>query len=118
MSLAIDITGVLRANVRGIWHDVGSYKKNGKLVSSFYIDAYEFVEPYDNNGIPDHYLVHGGGHSDICPTGFSFVDADTGLVVSGPLTSLDAVMAVSPDDEIYEIYEPVISKGTLNGSSS
>ena len=117
MSLAIEVTEVLRANVRGIWHDVDLYKKNNKLLSSFCIDAYEFVKSYGTNGIPlaDPYLVHGGGQSDICPTGFSFVDADTGLTVSGPLTSLDAVMTVYSDEEIYE---PVISKGTLNGHSS
>lgn len=74
MSLAINtdkVTGVLLADG---WHDV-----KGK---SFDLDSYEYVW--------EDRLVHGGGASDVCATGFTFTDGQ-GSRYAGPLTAIQAV---------------------------
>jgi len=93
MSLAIDIDEVVKVNISGTWHDVGQYDDG---VSSFFLDSYEFIS---NPGF-DQNLEHGGGQGGICATGFSFIDADTNLRISGPLTSIIAVMTMGPNANI------------------
>ena len=93
MSLAIDIDEVVKVNIDGIWYDVGQYDDG---VSSFFLDSYEFIS---NPGF-DQNIEHGGGQGGICATGFSFIDADTTLRVSGPLTSITAVMTTGPNANI------------------
>ena len=116
MSLFIDIDEVQRVCVAGHWYDVKWFDNAGAVVSTFLIDSYEFItrRGYEDK-IPSWFVEHGGGASGICAEGFKFVDADTGLTVSGPLTSIDAVMTVDPDNQLDSI---IISKGTLNGHSS
>ena len=89
MSLAIDIDEVVKVNISGTWHDVHQYNEG---VSSFFLDAYEFIS--------DSILLHGGGQGGICATGFSFIDADTNLRISGPLTSITAVMTAGSNANI------------------
>lgn len=74
MSLFID-TNTIRAVLLGDqWHDV----KGG----TFDVDSYEFQQ--------DETLVHGGGRSDVCATGFTFL-TDSGARMWGPLTAIQAV---------------------------
>tara|TARA_R100000008_G_scaffold26891_1_gene14779 strand:+ start:700 stop:1053 length:354 start_codon:yes stop_codon:yes gene_type:complete len=89
MSLAIEVDDVVKVNISGTWHDVNRYK-DGR--SSFALDSYEFL-----NG---SLLLHGGGEGGICATGFTFFDADTNLKISGPLTSITAVMYNEPVEEL------------------
>lgn len=73
MSIAIDtdrVSGVLLADG---WHQVEG--------TSFDLDSYEFVW--------GERLIHGGGNSGVCATGFTFYE--DGLRISGPLTALLAV---------------------------
>ena len=93
MSLNIDVDDVVKVNISGTWHDVYQYNEG---VSSFFLDAYEFI--YDQN------LEHGGGQGGICATGFTFIDAETNLTISGPLTSIIAVMTADP-----EVYVPRVT---------
>ena len=90
MSLNIDVDDVVKVNISGTWHDVHQYDEGG---SSFFLDAYEFI--YDS------ILLHGGGQGGVCETGFTFVDDDTNLKISGPLTSITAVMYNDPDENDY-----------------
>ena len=116
MSLAIDIDKIKRVRVAGHWYDVKWRNDRGVRVSTFLFDSYEFItrRGYEDK-YPPWYVEHGGGDYDTCAKGFEFVDKETGGIVVGPFTSIDAVMTGDSDDEIYE---PVISKGTLNGHSS
>lgn len=75
MSLCIDIDHVSRVLLADGWHKVAE--------SSFLLDAYEYVEGDD--------IVHGGGNSGICSTGFAFRTL-AGETFFGPLS---AVLAVS-----------------------
>ena len=111
MSLAIDIDTVVKVCVAGEWYDVKPWYEGYKTLSSFYIDAYEYVTYLDPDEWPTR-TEHGGGDHGICSAGFSFVDKATGLRVSGPLTSIDAVMN-----------DPSLSKSrakesSVNGSSA
>ena len=111
MSLAIDVDTVVKVCVAGKWHDVKLWHEGYKTLSSFYIDAYEYISRSD----PDDWntrIEHGGGDHDICSAGFSFADEATGLRVSGPLTSLDAVMN-DPSLSKTRTKEP-----SVNGSSA
>ena len=92
MSLAIDIDEVVKVNISGTWHDVAYYGEDDEGGSSFFLDSYEFIS---NPGF-DQNLEHGGGQGGICATGFSFIDAETNLKISGPLTSITAVMTADP----------------------
>jgi len=73
MSLAIEIGSVKSVLLGGTWHDVEK--------DSFTVDSYEFVEGEN--------IVHGGGDSGLCATGFEFKSG--GAVLSGPLTAIQAV---------------------------
>lgn len=75
MSLAIqtaDITAVLLTDG---WHPV--------TPGTFDLDSYEYLE--------DDQLLHGGGHSGVCATGFTFQAEDTNQRITGPLTAIQAV---------------------------
>ncbi|ANS03218.1 hypothetical protein [uncultured Mediterranean phage uvDeep-CGR2-KM18-C74] len=98
MSLAIDIEKVERVCVGGYWYDVKWTPTNplnpkGKKVSTLIFNSYEFITTrgYENKWPPYH-LVHGGGDHGSCSEGFQFIDKETGRIVVGPFTSIDAVM--------------------------
>ena len=91
MSLAIEVDDVVKVNISGKWYDVNHYD-DGRT-SSFALDSYEFL-----NG---SLLLHGGGEGGMCATGFTFFDADTNLKISGPLTSITAVMYNEPEENEY-----------------
>jgi hypothetical protein len=74
VSLAIKIDDVAEVLMAGEWHVVEAH--------SFDLDSFEFLH--------DDLLVHGGGNSGICATGFSFTDGN-GNEICGPLTSVQAV---------------------------
>ena len=86
MSVAIDVDKVISVLLGDGWHSVAD--------DSFLIDSYEYLE----GGLPEGLLVHGGGQSGICASGFSFyeeLDQDAGgafqgdlVRVSGPLTAI------------------------------
>ena len=97
MSLAIDIDEIVKVNISGTWYDVNHYDSGD---STFFLDSYEFIS---NPGF-DQNLEHGGGQGGICATGFSFIDAETNLTISGPLTSIIAVMTADP-----EVYVPRVT---------
>ena len=113
MSLAIDIDTVVKVCVAGKWHDVKFWnEEEDETVSSFHLDAYEYVTHLDPGEWPPLHTEHGGGEYGICAAGFGFDDEITGLRVSGPLTSIDAVMN-----------DPSLSKSrakesSVNGSSA
>lgn len=56
---------------------------------SFDLDSYEFVIP-SKNPDRDGFVLHGGGKSGVCATGFSFHVPD-GPRMYGPLTAVLAV---------------------------
>lgn len=85
MSLAINIDHVTAVLIAGQWYDVAD--------DSFDLDAYEYIWHRRNpNRYPDDdpQLMHGGGHSGICATGFVF-RTKQGDRMAGPLTSIQAV---------------------------
>lgn len=96
MSLSIDVDTVTAVLLADGWHTV----VNG----SFDLDAYEYLwsgidgvkvadlrkYPNERGGDRDPILLHGGGNSGVCATGFSFT-AEDGDRVSGPLTAILAV---------------------------
>ena len=93
MSLAIDVDKIKRVCIAGHWYDVLWKDDHGEDISTFLFDSYEFVTHRGHEDKwPPYYLEHGGGTYDICAEGFEFVDAKTGNVISGPSTSIDAVM--------------------------
>ena len=88
MSLAINIDKVIRVLLSDGWHDV--------LEESFTLDAYEYLwYPSDHETAMNAEIVHGGGKSGVCSTGFKFQgigNADDGpLWMYGPLTAIQAV---------------------------
>ena len=94
MSLLIDIDKVTGVCIAGHWHDVQWVEEGGgEERSTFLFDSYEFVTKrgYEDKWPPYH-LEHGGGESETCAKGFEFMDAETGSVIAGPFTSIDAVM--------------------------
>jgi len=93
VSLAIDIDRIKRVCVAGHWYDVKWRNDRGVKVSSFLFDSYEFVTTRGHeNKFPPYYLEHGGGDHGSCSEGFEFVDKETGSIVVGPFTSIDAIM--------------------------
>ena len=74
MSLSIDVDKVIGVLLADGWHEVGG--------DSFTLDAYEYLS--------GDQLVHGGGQSGVCVTGFEFTDIG-GYVIAGPLTAIHAV---------------------------
>lgn len=79
MSLNIDVDKVTEVLLADGWHTVAD--------GSFDLDSYEF-----HHG--DH-VLHGGGRSGVCATGFTFRDAN-GESLFGPLT---AILAVKTHEE-------------------
>ena len=81
MSLGIDVDEIARVLLADGWHEV--------VDKSFTLDAYEYMWEHD--------LLHGGGASGICATGFLFKTTGTisgsprTSVMAGPLTSKLAV---------------------------
>lgn len=74
MSLYIDVDKVTEVLLTDGWHTVAD--------SSFNLDSSEY-----------HYgdmLLHGGGNSGVCATGFTFID-DQGKTLFDPLTAILAV---------------------------
>jgi len=92
MSLAIEVDDVVKVNISGKWYDLSHYN-DGR--SSFALDSYEFLN--------DSLLLHGGGQGGICATGFTFIDDDTKLTISGPLTSITAVMTADPEEYVPRV---------------
>ena len=92
MSLAINIDKVRRVLLADGWHTVKD--------DSFAMDAYEFLwYPNEDTTIMDAQIVHGGGQSGICATGFTFKEisardrayVDSEIWISGPVTAIQAV---------------------------
>ncbi len=81
MSLAIDVNAVERVLLADGWHDV--------INESFDTDAYEFIEMDDK----ESRILHGGGNSGVCATGFRFQEKDHWVM--GPLTAVLAVTQAS-----------------------
>jgi hypothetical protein len=92
MSLAIDPGMVKAVLLADGWHEVDDL--------DFELDSYEFVEPHpdpNRNGL----VLHGGGNSGVCATGFRFQEVvydpgEDGEVrylckIAGPLTAILAV---------------------------
>lgn len=84
MSLAIDIDSVTGVLLADGWHAV----KN----ASFILDSYEYLWG-DGGPEGDPMIVHGGGQSGVCATGFGFHDSQSDAWMFGPLTSILAVKA-------------------------
>ena len=91
MSLGIDPEKVTEVLLADGWHEVSDL--------DFTLDSYEYVEPHpDPNRNP--LVLHGGGASGICATGFRFnesVDEDgehQQRTVAGPLTSILTVRSL------------------------
>jgi len=91
MSLAINVDKVNRVLLSDGWHDV--------LDKSFALDAYEYLwYPNEDTTRMDAEIVHGGGRSGVCATGFEFISTiklEEGTIQkvkrSGPLTAIQAV---------------------------
>jgi hypothetical protein len=66
MSLAIDVERVSAVQITGQWYDV---LPTADGVSSFSIDAYEFVWDHGEGNIE---VMHGGGENGICSKGAIF----------------------------------------------
>lgn len=80
MSLAIDVDKVVAVLLADGWHDVEDH--------SFSLDSYEYV--WWPKGADDSQVVHGGGQSDVCATGFEFYESAF-IKMAGPLTAILAV---------------------------
>ena len=81
MSLSIDIDEVGSILLADGWHDVAS---NEDGVSTFDIDAYEYLQKWANYGKDKFECLHSGG------AGFGFTDID-GNYVFGPVNSILAI---------------------------
>jgi len=92
MSLGIDIELVSHVLLADGWHSV--------VDQSFTLDSYEYFS-YDHNEPDDpdaHHVLHSGGSSGVCATGFCFLarpqqgtDDKPGELIGGPLTAILAV---------------------------
>jgi len=95
MSLAIDITKVHRVLLMDGWHHVWN--------KTFQLDSYEFLQfPDSDKNIHNTTVLHGGGASGVCATGFTFMcriespnpphQKDPRIIwMYGPLTAIQAV---------------------------
>jgi hypothetical protein len=83
MSLAIDVDRVNSVLLADGWHEVAE--------TSFDLDSYEYLS-YEGGPHEDPMVLHGGGHSGVCATGFAFKESATGRFIAGPLTAIHAVM--------------------------
>jgi hypothetical protein len=89
MSLAINPDGVLAVLISNEWIHV----KPG----TFDMDSYEYVVPSEASERDEDFVLHGGGNSGICATGFRFICSDgifSGRTICGPLTSIKAVSCI------------------------
>lgn len=77
MSLAIEVDDVTAVLLADGWHTVAN--------KSFALDSYEYVWGADDQ------VMHGGGNSAICATGFTFTTENGSTMVAGPLTAVLAV---------------------------
>jgi hypothetical protein len=88
MSLAIDIDDVRGVLLVDGWHEVEE--------RTFRLDFYEYVEGKSDPELPVQ-LVHSGGQSGVCETGFSFREPNVDVPksrwtqIEGPLTTILAV---------------------------
>jgi hypothetical protein len=82
MSLAIDVDHITAVLLSDGWHDV--------VAKSFTTDSYEYLWYPSAGSKHDFQLLHGGGASGVCATGFEFKTAD-GDRMAGPLTAIQAV---------------------------
>lgn len=85
MSLEIQIGQIRAVLIADGWHEI--------VPGSFDLDSYEFLDGAD--------LVHGGGASGVCSTGFSYVaQSPSGTPgtsrICGPLTAILAVAETVP----------------------
>ena len=102
MSLAIDVDLVTHVLIADGWHTVEE--------RSFTMDSYEFMwsgapgktvadlQRDDDAGgrtYRDPMVLHSGGNSGVCATGFSFKEEGSGWM-SGPLTAVLAVRHSAP----------------------
>ena len=81
MSLSIDIARVTDVLLEDGWHEVED--------QSFDLDAYEYVQEWENYGEKKSLVIHPGGHAGVCRAGFLF--KENGAVLMGPLTAILAV---------------------------
>jgi hypothetical protein len=93
MSLAIDVDRVSQVLLSDGWHTV--------VNKSFTLDSYEYI--WHHEGSKDSELMHGGGSSGVCATGFSFQaspqpgsNQKAGELIAGPLTAIQAVRHTRP----------------------
>jgi hypothetical protein len=90
MSLSIDIDEVAAVLLADGWHEVAD---NDEGVSSFDLDAYEFI--WRTREDRDALTLHGGGQSEVCATGFIFAEKGKRKgMLCGPLTAILAVRTV------------------------
>lgn len=96
MSLAIDVDLVTDVLLADGWHKVAS--------KSFNLDSYEYlwsgrtgmtVAQFEEHYKDDAMLIHPGGNSGVCATGFGF-ETDQGEWMYGPLTAVLAVKTRRP----------------------
>lgn len=86
MSLAIDVDRITAVLLPDGWHTVAD--------QSFTIDAYEYLwNPPGTRHDPD--VLHGGGQSGVCASGFAFRSPDESTI-AGPLTAIAAVRTDRP----------------------
>ena len=74
VSLYIDVDRVTNVMIGANWYEVAK--------GTFDLDSYEYHHQ-DN-------VLHGGGQSGVCATGFAFETRD-GACMAGPLTAIQAV---------------------------
>lgn len=86
MSLAIDIDRVTAVLLADGWHTVDTMNQSGRTVSSFSLDAYEFVEHQENQDNGPISRVGGGDGETVGYTGVYF--ASQGENYYCPLSSV------------------------------
>jgi hypothetical protein len=102
VSLAINPDHVTEVLLADGWHQVDDMAPDR---SSFDLDSYEYELPHPDDN-REGLVLHGGGQSGICATGFTFTepvyeDGECHLCqITGPLTSILAVrMRYQPREE-------------------
>jgi hypothetical protein len=91
MSLAIDQDKVSAVLLPSGWYEVAFMKNrngNGKLISTFFIDAFEIIE-YPDKEPDERWIAPILLHND--STGFSFKPTTSEDYISAPISSLLAV---------------------------
>lgn len=88
MSLAIDVDKVEAVLVGNKWYSVDDYKEK----SSFDLDAYEYLQFWENDGIEKSNVLLGGGQESeagVPATGFTFTN--NGHQFCGPITAIQMI---------------------------